>query len=857
MKQASTATTANDVPKQHKGPVHPFISKFWPITRVPQSKEKRPGHHDGDEDDLQPEQQQQQAQSLVRNSEAATGVMHDLQYIVRYMRSAAEVQRIAKEKQMLKDYEKQQELARLAFLEAQSHYLDRTAKATTIAGLFRRRKAVHVVTSKRQQRELERVLVATNRFLAGVVKLQTLFRRFRARLWMYRQGFVFRGMSKYRKSTSTGELKLVKSRKVKSSLPNNNNSKASALAKSQQKQQKLSTTNNNNGGKAWNAMAWRTKVAQDCTARAFYQRQTILHSLQERYTQTLHTISANIWHWERESQAVDTRVRQYESLREMSFQTHREMQAVCARENLSNTQRQKEENDKRLKNVYLRFERMNERVEVVRSIQWWLRQHLRLLHRKRALLPVRLQDSIAQMAWIAQEYHRLERIRVHVDERMSAFRDSGLIDQVGNSKDNKEKNKEKPSKKKSSKDTKLNRTDPTKEENKSVSHNKNNKNNKQDESENDNNDDDDEEQGEGKQRQTVVEGEGQGDGEGEDVVDTARRARRAHRALERDAKLKVAESDSELMQAPLQWLSNTLPLLLNQCIALDAQQESLLREELVQIERDSYELVSFDSLLAELVESMRANDLLLAERVALDQALVTLSLSSPDGVRINQQLIALKGKQKQLSGRTIETLVASLREKHDAHDQRLLSTCAFPRDQPDLSVQDMRNIDCHLLDSFRPTKHIDVSEFLHVFVLQPWLATESVEDIRYEERIASKEIRLNTMREEERNLTVRVEDATTHIREVETRRKDALRDIELFADPVPNETEFQREKREETLQNAQTEKQLAETELEIAKTQRNEVSQSSGPLKTAIQQVEREVEEVRALLKTRVKTRQQ
>ncbi len=43
---------------------------------------------------------------------------HDLGYLVKYMRSGAEVKRIQTERQLLKDYEKAEEQRRIAFIKA-------------------------------------------------------------------------------------------------------------------------------------------------------------------------------------------------------------------------------------------------------------------------------------------------------------------------------------------------------------------------------------------------------------------------------------------------------------------------------------------------------------------------------------------------------------------------------------------------------------------------------------------------------------------------------------------------------------------------------------------------------------------
>lgn len=312
--------------------------------------------------------------------------------------------------------------------------------------------------------------------------------------------------------------------------------------------------------------------------------------------------------------------------------------------------------------------------------------------------------------------------------------------------------------------------------------------------------------------------------------------------------LEVSYHNDETMNAPKMWLTEKLEFIMQQQVALDAQQESLLRDEISRVDRDYFEILTFDNLLEELMQSLHANSQLFAERIALDKKLTDLVYGSEEGVSINEQLIQLKNKQKQLSLTTIDNLKVALQQRHDEHDLSNLTQYAFLHDKPDLQIDEMQQIEAVLLDFFQPPSHFQVEEFLKIYFLQPWLAIQSVEDIRFEERISLKEIRLGQVREEMLDLENTLLESQKLVVELQVKINELEVNVEAHIDPVPDESDIQMEKRE--LQLADFQRELAETKSELALKQKSIVdAELLRPLKRLdVERILADIEEIEAKL---------
>jgi hypothetical protein len=126
--------------------------------------------------------------SLVYHIDMAQAVGHDLAYLIKYMRSAAEVKRIQREKQLLKEFEAQEEARRLAFLRAAEEMKDFHHAATKLNCLYRVAKAKRIVRGKRLQGKLEVALIDESRYTNAIVCVQRIARMVSTRAWLHHFG---------------------------------------------------------------------------------------------------------------------------------------------------------------------------------------------------------------------------------------------------------------------------------------------------------------------------------------------------------------------------------------------------------------------------------------------------------------------------------------------------------------------------------------------------------------------------------------------------------------------------------------------------------------------------------------------
>lgn len=216
---------------------------------------------------------------------------------------------------------------------------------------------------------------------------------------------------------------------------------------------------------------------------------------------------------------------------------------------------------------------------------------------------------------------------------------------------------------------------------------------------------------------------------------------------------RLRESPRE-MHPVADWITTYLNLVVKQQILLDSLQETIVREEMNRLTRDNRVTVEFDSLIEELLNSLVQDNQYIAEKVALDVQLKKEVYGSARGIELNEQLIVLKNKQKILTSHTIDALKEGLQEKYDAEDDNNLQNYGFPEDHPDLPVDKMVTIKAVMIDTFSPGHHCKLTDFLQVYLVQPWLAEQSVEDVRFEEQIASKELGIGTLREQIKGVKV-------------------------------------------------------------------------------------------------------
>lgn len=126
--------------------------------------------------------------SLVYHVDMAQSVAHDLSYLVKYMRSAAEVKRIQRERQLLKEFEHQEEMRRIAFLKASEEMKDFHTAATRLNCMYRASKAKRIVGNKRMQMKLEAALQQESNYHNAIVTVQRTMRMVSTRAWLHSFG---------------------------------------------------------------------------------------------------------------------------------------------------------------------------------------------------------------------------------------------------------------------------------------------------------------------------------------------------------------------------------------------------------------------------------------------------------------------------------------------------------------------------------------------------------------------------------------------------------------------------------------------------------------------------------------------
>lgn len=136
------------------------------------------------------------------------------------------------------------------------------------------------------------------------------------------------------------------------------------------------------------------------------------------------------------------------------------------------------------------------------------------------------------------------------------------------------------------------------------------------------------------------------------AVESATLARIEHHMKERYSHLlKVQE-----METVAAWVKKYVDLAETHQIALDAQQETIIKEELSRLDADGHTVFELDSLVEELHKALVADNQYTAERIYLDYELKIEIYGSERAIRLNEQLILLKSKQKQLNSSIIDSL---------------------------------------------------------------------------------------------------------------------------------------------------------------------------------------------------------
>ncbi len=233
---------------------------------------------------------------------------------------------------------------------------------------------------------------------------------------------------------------------------------------------------------------------------------------------------------------------------------------------------------------------------------------------------------------------------------------------------------------------------------------------------------------------------------------------------------------------------------------LDAQQETILLEELNRLERDRHQTMEFDSLLEELYLGLNADNHLAKERVALDVAQLSgeLEKGSDLALRTAEGLMAIKLKQTQLNSNVLDTLKLGLQAKLNEEDDRMMQLYSFPNDSPELTLDEFYKIekDVCLIDPFVGPHHFKLETFMHVYYVQPWLAEEAVKDVRLEEAIRRKFIEKGKLEEELRGVKTTIQDNDEKSVLLRKQIQDLEHEVDIRSNVEADEEETEEEKTE-------------------------------------------------------------
>ena len=231
----------------------------------------------------------------------------------------------------------------------------------------------------------------------------------------------------------------------------------------------------------------------------------------------------------------------------------------------------------------------------------------------------------------------------------------------------------------------------------------------------------------------------------------------------------------------LQWLHTHHDLVSNVAMALDAQQESILMDEIASLASEEKTLVELNSLLTNLCQCLGYESQYSAEKIYLDRAVLVLPKGSDESVRYSSESFILKKKQSDLVNNVIDPIKLAIQSKLDEEDKLMSLVAGFPTDDPSLVAEDMPStLSAVLLDEYRPSIHFNLLTFIEVYYIQPWLSREAVEDVRIEDEIILQELEVDTMELEIKAVKDRIR-----------RREDLVKDIEIKLRELGEELEYQ------------------------------------------------------------------
>lgn len=328
------------------------------------------------------------------------------------------------------------------------------------------------------------------------------------------------------------------------------------------------------------------------------------------------------------------------------------------------------------------------------------------------------------------------------------------------------------------------------------------------------------------------------------------------RRIESQLKCRVELFRTRLgMGLATEWLNRYSEFIAKHVATLDAQQETIILEEINRLDRDSHAALEFDSLTEELYQGLLAENRLLAEKVNLEfrQRSGKLEPGSTEAVQVSEQLVLVRRKQTQLANSVLDTLKLGLQNKFNEEEDRYTTLYAFPGDDVQLPVERYDEIKTELIDQYKAPHHIKIHDVLQVYFVQPWLAEQAVADVRLEELIAAKEIDKGKVEEEKKGTLTKIAD--NDAKTIENRRKIIEINNEISirstAEVDENEIEEERQERAQLIATMQGEVFKMESEVEVMDTVNIKFRETVVPLEKKIEAMVQDIDDHQRMLVAR------
>ena len=321
--------------------------------------------------------------SLIYHIDLASNASYDLKYLVKYMRSRAEVQRLQAEKRMAKEYEEQEEARRMQFLRAQGESNDKHSAATEIALLYRKKKAKKIVNDRRNQLKLEAVTKEVARQKICWIPFQKLFRQYSTRKWFATFNVVY---------------KLNRKKKKKRIIKKDGDPPAIPHAKLTE------------------------RMSYEIKQRRYVARNKLFNDMITKYSELVCILQVNIEHWLAVEKLLPAEIESLQQQKDFVSEIHEEQSKITAAQKAILDPEDYQVIEKKLDAVYRRVEVAGGRLENCRNIAWWITTYLRNAYRRLKVIELRIQDTSHRLAWISHESNSMHRIEFHIFQRIKSMK---------------------------------------------------------------------------------------------------------------------------------------------------------------------------------------------------------------------------------------------------------------------------------------------------------------------------------------------------------------------------------------------------------------------------------------------------